>query len=151
VIPGAGVLPLACCAAFPGFLARGRVRSPDVLLAREDGRGDADRDAAAAAAGVQVNGSAFGLESLPWLWVLVPGTFLTTLMAFGLLDIGLDRRGKSAGALALFWAAEGTLIALVAGYLSPAAAIPITVIALFANAGIIGSCPYEWQVPITTE
>ena len=26
MIPGAGVLPLACCAACPGFLARGRVR-----------------------------------------------------------------------------------------------------------------------------
>ncbi len=77
-------------------------------------------------------GSAFGLESLAWLWVLVPGTLLATGMAINSTDFGFTHRSKTAGAVALFWVVEGALTALVVGYLRPAAAIPIMVIALFA-------------------
>jgi tetratricopeptide (TPR) repeat protein len=93
-------------------------------------------------------GSAFGLESLPWLWVLVPGTLLATGMAINSTDFGFSRRGKAAGAVALFWAVEGALIALVVGYLRPAAAIPIMVIALFAIFGLTKSAIDENGKPL---
>jgi eukaryotic-like serine/threonine-protein kinase len=88
-------------------------------------------------------GVAFGLESLPWLWALVPGTVLTAFIALGSMGFGFDRGGKAAWALALLWTAEGVSIAVVTGNLVPAAGIPITGICLFSTFGIIASCPDE--------
>jgi hypothetical protein len=93
-------------------------------------------------------GVAFGLESKPWLWALVPGTLLALWIAVISTAIGFDRWGTAAWTLALLWAAEGVSIAVVAGNLVSAAGIPITGIALFSTFGILVSCPDENGKPI---
>jgi serine/threonine protein kinase len=93
-------------------------------------------------------GTAFGLESLPWLWALVPGALLAIFNALVSSVIGFDRGGKAAWTLTLLWAAEGVSIAVVAGNLLPAAGIPITGIALFSTFFLLASCPDESGKPM---
>jgi len=93
-------------------------------------------------------GVAFGLESLPWLWALVPGTLLTMFIAGISVEAAFDHLGKAALTLPLLWAAEGVSIAVVAGNLVPAAGIPITGICLFSAFGILASCPDEDGEPL---
>jgi serine/threonine protein kinase len=88
-------------------------------------------------------GVAFGLESLPWLWALVPGTLLTVIVACMSVLAGFDHLGKAAWTLALLWAAGGVSIAVVLGNVLPAVGIPITGIALFIIFGILMSGPDE--------
>ena len=93
-------------------------------------------------------GVAFGLESQPWLWALVPGALLALWIAGISIAVGFDRWSKAAWTLILLWAAEGVSIAVVAGNLVPAAGIPITGIALFSTFGILVSCPDENGKPL---
>jgi serine/threonine protein kinase len=93
-------------------------------------------------------GVAFGLESLPWLWALVPGTLLTVIIACISVVVGFDHLGKAAWTLALLWAAGAVSIAVVAGQVLPAAGIPITGISLFIIFGILASCPDEDGNPL---
>ena len=88
-------------------------------------------------------GTAFGLESLPWLWLLIPGTIIVTLTAFISIATSFDRLSKAAWTLVLLWAAEGASIALVADDLSLAVGIPIMLIAPSVTFGILVSCPDE--------
>jgi hypothetical protein len=79
-----------------------------------------------------VVGAPFGVESLVWLWVLVPVAAIDSFSALVSIVSSFESRGRVAWTLALLLASAASVPALITHVLAPAVGVPIAVVAPIA-------------------